>query len=62
MKFHWVRASQLTVLLDAGQPVHIVAKRAGHDPMTLLSRYARWTKKTDAKVADNLLGMSKASV
>jgi integrase len=62
MKFHWVRASHLTVLLDAGQPVHIVAKRAGHDPMTLLSSYARWTKKTDAKVADVLLGMSKASV
>jgi hypothetical protein len=37
MKFHWIRASHLTALLDAGQPVHVVAKRAGHDPMTLLS-------------------------
>ena len=62
MKFHWVRASHLTVMLDAGQPVHIVAKRAGHDPMTLLSSYARWTKKTDAKVADVLLAMSLRSV
>jgi integrase len=62
LKFHWVRASHLTILLDAGQPVHIVAKRAGHDPMTLLSSYARWTKKTDAKVADVLLAMSKASI
>jgi integrase len=61
MKFHWVRASHLTILLDAGQPVHIVAKRAGHDPMTLLKSYAKWTKKTDAKVADVLLAMSTAS-
>jgi integrase len=62
MKFHNIRASHLTILLDAGQPVHVVAKRAGHDPVTLLSSYARWTKKTDAKVADVLSGLSKASV
>jgi len=62
MKFHNLRASCLTAWLDAGEPVHVVAKRAGHDPMTLLSSYARWTKKTDAKVANVLLAMSEASV
>jgi integrase len=62
VKFHNIRASHLTILLDAKQPVHIVAKRAGHDPMTLLSSYARWTKKTDAEVANVLLAMSRASV
>lgn len=62
MKFHNLRASHLTAMLDAGQPVHVVAKRAGHDPMTLLSSYARWTKKTDAQVASVLLASSKASV
>jgi integrase len=62
MKFHWIRASHLTILLDAGLPVHVVAKRAGHDPVTLLGSYARWTRKTDAKVADVLSSLSKRSV
>jgi integrase len=62
MKFHQIRSSHLTLLLDAGMPVHVVAKRAGHDPVTLLASYARWTRKTDAKVADVLSGLSKRSV
>jgi hypothetical protein len=43
-------------LLDKGVPVHVVAKRCGHDPATLL-RYddARRTKKADAAVA-NVIG------
>jgi hypothetical protein len=45
IKFHGIRASHLTILLDAGQPVHVVAARAGHDPGTLLRSYARWTRK-----------------
>ena len=59
IKFHWIRASHLTILLDGGQPVHVVAKRAGHDPVTLLRSYARWTKKTDAKVAETIANMSR---
>jgi integrase len=61
IKFHAVRASHLTILLDAGQPVHVVAARAGHDPVTLLRSYARWTKKTDAKVAQSIEEMSRKS-
>jgi hypothetical protein len=49
-------------LLDKGQPPQVVAKRAGHDPVTLLASYARWTRKTDAKVADVLSALSKRSV
>ena len=59
IKFHWIRASHLTVLLDRGEPVHVVAKRAGHDPVTLLRSYARWTKKTDGKVAEAIADMSR---
>ena len=62
IKFHWIRASHLTILLDNGQPVHVVAKRAGHDPVTLLRSYARWTKKADARVAEIIAATSKATV
>jgi integrase len=61
IKFHGIRASHLTILLDAGQPVHVVAARAGHDPVTLLRSYARWTGKADAKVAKSIEGMSRKS-
>jgi integrase len=62
IKFHWIRASHLTILLDKGEPVHVVAKRAGHDPVTLLRSYARWTKKADAKVAETLASLSQTMV
>ncbi|KWV56589.1 hypothetical protein AS156_04090 [Bradyrhizobium macuxiense] len=60
IKFHWIRASHLTMLLDKGEPVHVVTKRAGHDPVTLLHSYARWTKeKADTKVAETIASLSK---
>jgi integrase len=62
MKFHNIRASHLTLLLDQKQPVQVVAARAGHDAATLLSSYARWTKKTDKEVAEGLSSLSKKSV
>ena len=49
--FHDLRASHETALLDKGVPVHVVAKRCGHDPATLLRAYARRTKKADDKAA-----------
>jgi integrase len=62
MRFHDLRASHLTILLDKGEPVHVVAARAGHDPVTLLRSYARWTKKADAKIAETIAGISKGMV
>jgi integrase len=59
LRFHDLRASHLTILLDKGEPVHVVAHRAGHDPVTLLRNYAKWSKKADAKVADTLASLSK---
>jgi integrase len=59
MRFHDLRASHLTILLDKGEPVHVVAARAGHDPVTLLRNYAKWTKKADAKVAETIANISK---
>jgi integrase len=62
MRFHDLRASHLTILLNKGEPVHAVAKRAGHDPVTLLRNYAKWTTKADEKVAQTIASISKDMV
>jgi len=51
LRFHDLRASHETALLDAGVPVHVVAARGGHDPAVLLRNYAKRTKKADASAA-----------
>jgi integrase len=40
IRFHDLRGSHETLLLDAGVPVHVVAARCGHDPAVLLRSYA----------------------
>ena len=52
ISIHDLRASHETALLDKGVPVHVVAKRCGHDPATLLRAYARRTRKADANAAN----------
>jgi integrase len=51
LRFHDLRGSHETVLLDNGVPVHVVAARCGHDPATLLRVYAKRTKKADTSAA-----------
>ena len=51
LRFHDLRGSHETALLDAGVPVHVVAARCGHDPAVLLRTYAKRTKKADASAA-----------
>ena len=51
LRFHDLRGSHETALLDAGVPVHVVADRCGHDPATLLKSYAKRTKKADTDAA-----------
>jgi integrase len=51
MRFHDLRGSHETVLLDKGVPVHVVAARCGHDPAELLRTYARRTNKADTAAA-----------
>ncbi|MGH7032838.1 MAG: tyrosine-type recombinase/integrase, partial [Stellaceae bacterium] len=50
-RFHDLRGSHETMLLDAGVPVHTVAARCGHDPAMLLRAYAKRTAGSDAKAA-----------
>ena len=52
LRFHDLRASHGTALLDAGVPVHVVAARLGHDPAVLLRAYARRTKQSDIAAAE----------
>jgi integrase len=57
VRFHDLRGSVATLLLNAGQPVHAVAARLGHSPAILLKAYAKRTRSADtaaAAVMDNL--------
>jgi integrase len=59
LRFHDLRGTHETLLLDAGVPVHVVATRCGHDPAVLLRVYARRTKKADTSAAAILGLLSK---
>jgi integrase len=57
LRFHDLRGSHATLLLDQGQGVHTVAKRLGHRATVLLAAYAKRTKSADtaaAAIIDNL--------
>jgi integrase len=51
LRFHDLRGTHETLLLDQGVPVHVVAARCGHDPAVLLRSYAKRTKKADVSAA-----------
>lgn len=51
LRFHDLRGSHETALLDAGVPVHVVAARCGHSAAMLLKAYAERTSSADARAA-----------
>ena len=59
LRFHDLRGTHDTLLLDAGVAVHVGAARCGHDPAILLRTYARRTRKADTTAADVIGAMSK---
>lgn len=59
LRFHDLRGTHETLLLDRGVPVHVVAKRCGHDPAELLRTYAKRTKKADNSAASVIGSISK---
>jgi integrase len=59
LRFHDLRGTHETLLLDAGVPVHTVASRCGHDPAVLLRIYAKRTKKADTSAAAVIGALSK---
>jgi integrase len=58
-RLHDLRVSHETWLLDQGTPVHVVAKRCGHDPAVLLKVYAKRTQKSDESAAEKIGEMTK---
>jgi integrase len=62
LRFHDLRGSHETVLLDRGIPLHVVAARCGHDPAVMLRSYAKRTAKADTNAADVIGGISKAAL
>jgi len=60
LRFHDLRGTHETLLLDAGVPVHVVAAWCGHDPAILLRVYAKRTKKADTSAAAIIGALSKS--
>ena len=57
LRFHDLRVTHATALLNAGVPIHVAAARLGHSPAVMLATYAKWTKGADATAVaaiDNL--------
>jgi integrase len=59
IRLHDLRVSHGTWLLDQGTPVHVVAKRLGHDPSVLLKVYAKRTQKGDESAAETISQLTK---
>ena len=62
LRFHDLRGSHETALLDDGVPVHVVAARCGHDPAVLLRNYAKRTKKADASASAAIGALLKGAL
>jgi integrase len=60
LRFHDLRGTHETLLLDSGVPVHVVAARCGHDPAVLLRNYAKRTKKADTSAAAVIGALSQS--
>jgi integrase len=60
LRFHDLRGTHETMLLDAGVPVHVVAARCGHDPAVLLRGYAKRPRKADTSAAAVIGGLSRS--
>ena len=62
LRWHDLRGSHETALLDAGTPIHVVSERCGHDPAVLLRSYAKRTKKADEAAADVIANLSAGAL
>jgi integrase len=60
LRFHDLRGTHSTALLDAGVPVHTVAERMGHRPEILLRRYAKRTRTADDRTAGVLSTLAQS--
>jgi integrase len=56
-RFHDLRGSHATALIDNGTSIHVVAARLGHDPAVLMRSYAKVTDKAKAEVVASIASM-----
>jgi integrase len=59
LRFHDLRGSHETLLIDSGVPLHVVAARCGHTPAVLLRSYAKRTRKADTSAAAVIGALSR---
>jgi integrase len=59
LRFHDLRGTAITLMLNRGLPPHIVAKRHGHDPATMLHSYAKHLPQDDKQAAAVIAELSK---
>ena len=59
LRFHDLRGTHETHLLDRGMSVAAVASRCGHDPAVMLRAYAKRTRKADNAIADVIGELAK---
>jgi integrase len=57
-RFHDLRGSLATALIDSGTSIHVVAARLGHDPAVCLRSYAKETDKARADVVAAIANMN----
>jgi integrase len=62
LRFHDLRGTHETHLLDHGVSPSAVAARCGHDPAVMLRSYAKRTKKADALAADIIGALAKGAL
>jgi integrase len=62
LRFHDLRGTHETMLLDAGVPVHTVAARCGHDASVMLRSYAKRTRKADVSAAAVIGAIAKGTL
>jgi integrase len=62
LRFHDLRGTHETLLLDQDVPVHVVAARCGHDPAVMLRVYAKRTRKADVSAAAAIAALTKGAL
>jgi integrase len=62
LRFHDLRGTHATLLLNAGVPAHVVAERCGHDTAVLWSNYAKMTKSANTSAADVIGSLTKGAL
>jgi integrase len=60
LRFHDLRVTHATALLDAGVPVHTVAQRIGNRPDVLLRAYAKSTSSADERTNGVLATLARS--